>query len=238
VDDRLKRRLIGAAVLVSLAVIFVPMLVEDEPVPGDATTAGNIPPRENLTFKSQVLKDEIAVPTDAPPPTAGPETEAPAPSHLEPVPPVEPIAREPVVEEPAVAEPTPMPQAEAVVAEPAPAPAEKPKAPPAPVAKLTPPAAKAPAAPPPAPKAPAAPPKITTWIVQVGNYSSRDKADGVARQLRGKGLDVFVEPIGTPASLFRVAVGPEDDKRRAEALIPRVEAVLPGVGKPFIRTYP
>ena len=67
-DDRLKRRLIGAAVLASLAVIFVPMLVEEEPVPVPGSGPGGIPPREDLTFRSQVLKDEITVPTDAPPP--------------------------------------------------------------------------------------------------------------------------------------------------------------------------
>jgi len=60
----------------------------------------------------------------------------------------------------------------------------------------------------------------------------------VARQLRGKGLEVFIEPIGTPAAQFRVAVGPEDDRKRAEALIPRIEAAVPGSGKPFIRSYP
>lgn len=216
-DDGLKRRLIGAAVLVSLAVIFVPMLIEDEPVPGDGVPGGSIPPRENLTFKSQVLKDEIAVPTDAPPPVAGAETEAPPPQRLDPVPPVEPVADEPAVPAPQVAPPA---------TEPAPDAAEKPKTPPTPVAKPT----------APAPKAPA--PKITTWIVQVGNYSSREKADGVARQLRGKGLEVFIEPIGTPAAQFRVAVGPEDDRKRAEALIPRIEAAVPGSGKPFIRSYP
>jgi DedD protein len=219
VDDRLKRRLIGAAVLASLAVIFVPMLIEDEPVP-DGAPAGTVPPREGLTFRSQVLKDEIAVPTDAPPPAAGaePQAEPPAdaPQELTQEPPLEPAP-----EATAAPAPPPLPPAE-----PAPPP-EKPKAPPAPVAKATPP-----------PKPPAAPaPRITTWIVQVGNFSTRDKADAVARQLRGKGLEVFIEPIGTPP-VFRVAVGPESERKRAEALIPRVEATVPGGSKPFIRTYP
>ena len=212
-DERLKRRLIGAAVLASLAVIFVPMLIEDEPAPGAGAPPGAIPPREDLTFKSDVLKGEIAVPTDAPPPAAVPEPTAAVPE-----PPVEPVA-EPVPA-PMADEPPPPPVA-------APAPAEKPKAPP-PVAKPTPPAPKPPVA---------AVPKITTWIVQVGNYTTREKADGVARQLRGKGLDVFIEPIGNPA-VFRVAVGPEAERRRAEALIPRIQAAVPGGNKPFIRSYP
>jgi DedD protein len=218
VDDRLKRRLIGAAVLASLAVIFVPMMVEDEPLP-EGTPAGAIPPREDLTFRSQVLKDEIAVPTDAPPPATEPEAQPPAEGAQEP--PLEPEP-EPEPEATAARSPAPPP----APAEPAPPP-ESPKAAPAPVAKATPPA-----------KPPATPaPKITTWIVQVGNFSTRDKADGVAKQLRGKGFEVFIEPIGTPP-VFRVAVGPESDRKRAQALIPRVEAAVPGGSKPFIRSYP
>ena len=213
-DERLKRRLIGAAVLASLAVIFVPMLIEDEPAPGAGAPPGTIPPREDLTFKSDVLKGEIAVPTDAPPPAAGAEPTAAVPE-----PPVEPVA-EPVPE-PMADEPPPPPVA-------APAPAEKAKAPPPHVTKPMPPAPKPPVA---------AVPKITTWIVQVGNYTTRDKADGVARQLRGKGLEVFIEPIGNPA-VVRVAVGPEAERRRAEALIPRIQAAVPGGNKPFIRSYP
>jgi DedD protein len=226
VDERLKRRLIGAAVLASLAVIFVPMLVEDEPASGDGAPTGTIPPRENLTFKSDVLKNEIAVPTDAPPP--GPVAGGDADPATAPEPPVEPVA-EPVAEEPAAPPPivgAPAPAEKPLVAE-KPAPAEKPKAPPPQVAKPTPPAPK--------PAAPA--PRITTWIVQVGNYASRDKADSVARQLRGRGLEVFVEPIGSPA-VFRVAVGPEAERNRAEALIPRIQAAVPGGAKPFIRSYP
>ncbi len=249
-DDRLKRRLIGAAVLASLAVIFVPMLVEDEPVPvPGGGPAGSIPPREDLTFKSQVLKDEITVPTDAPPPgeaeslpTAAPEA---APVAVAPAPDVTPTTVEPPPEPvaPPVAEVPP----EVPVERPAEPPPEKPQAqakPPPPPEPVTPepkapPPEVAKAAPKPAPAEPArAGGRITTWIVQVGNFSTRAKADAVASQLRSKGLEVFVEPIGKPASLFRVAVGPEAERSKAAALIPRIEAALPGSGKPFIRSYP
>jgi len=246
VDDRLKRRLIGAAVLASLAVIFVPMLVEDEPVPVPGTgPGGGIPPREETTFKSQVLKDEITVPTDAPPPGEVEPAPVPAPAPdtapvaVAPAPDVTPTAVEPVVppvaEAPAAAPPEEKPQPPPDKP-PAPPPATakpEPKAPPAEVAKAAPPESK------PAPSAPArSKTRITTWIVQVGNFSTRAKADAVANQLRGKGLEVFVEPIGKPASLFRVAVGPETERSKAAALIPRIEAALPGGGKPFIRSYP
>ena len=235
-DDKLKRRLIGAAVLASLAVIFVPMLVEEEPVPGEGISGSNIPPREDLTFRSQVLKDEITVPTDAPAPVVAPEPAEPtpaAPVAVAPAPDVTPTAVEPPPEvvSPPVAEPVAKTPAEK------PAPSAPPAPPPLPVtpAKAPPPVEVAKAVPP----APAsAGPRITAWIVQVGNFSTRAKADAVANQLRGKGLEVFVEPIGKPAAVYRVAVGPESDRKRAEALVSRVEAAFPSNDKPFIRSYP
>lgn len=256
-DDRLKRRLIGAAVLASLAVIFVPMLVEDEPVPGGDIGTTGIPPREDLTFKSQVLRDEVTVPTDAPPPVEpaepAPELAAP-PVAVAPAPDVTPTTAEPP---PAPMAPAAVPEAPAAKPEPAPSapetaaptPAPKPPPPkpaePTEVAKAAPPKPSAPTeaakATPPSKPPPSAPArtgsKITTWIVQVGNFSTRAKADEVKRQLEGRGLEAFVEPIGKPA-VFRVAVGPEADRKRAEALIPRVEAALPSGEKPFIRAYP
>ena len=42
---------------------------------------------------------------------------------------------------------------------------------------------------------------------------------------------------GTPP-VFRVAVGPESERKLAEALIPREQAAVPGGSKPFIRSYP
>jgi cell division septation protein DedD len=82
-------------------------------------------------------------------------------------------------------------------------------------------------------------PKLTAWVIQVGNYSSRDKADAVAQPLRAKGLETFVEPIEDGDRLvYRVSVGPESDRRRVEGLLPRVEAAMGGKDKPFIRSYP
>ncbi|MEJ1489292.1 MAG: SPOR domain-containing protein [Candidatus Sedimenticola sp. (ex Thyasira tokunagai)] len=54
-NEGLKKRLVGATVLVSLAVIFVPMLLEKEPVLSGGITESNIPPRPNTDFTSRVL---------------------------------------------------------------------------------------------------------------------------------------------------------------------------------------
>ncbi len=57
-EERLKRRLIGATVLVSLVVIFVPMLLEQGPVVSPTIDETNIPPRPEGDFSSRVLPVE------------------------------------------------------------------------------------------------------------------------------------------------------------------------------------
>jgi DedD protein len=230
VDETLKRRLIGAAVVVSLAVIFVPMLVEEAPVPDPRIEGSNVPPRENLTFKSSLLKDEV-VPTDAAPPNGAPAEAAAPPVAVAPAPDVKPAvaaaadAGEAAADAASEAMP---PKDPAKPTEPA-APVRQPPVSPATgqVAKVT-------------PTQPAKPiPKLTAWVIQVGNYSSRDKADAMAQPLRAKGLETFVEPIDEGGKVvYRVSVGPEVDRKRAEGLLPRVEAAMGGKDKPFIRSYP
>jgi DedD protein len=55
VDEGLKRRLVGATVLVSLVVIFVPMLLQNEPVLEQGITSSNIPPLPTREFQSRVI---------------------------------------------------------------------------------------------------------------------------------------------------------------------------------------
>ncbi|MCB1751286.1 MAG: SPOR domain-containing protein [Gammaproteobacteria bacterium] len=63
-DDGLKKRLIGATVLVSLIVIFVPMLLQHEPVLEQGIHESNIPPPPKTDFSSRVIpqKSEPAPP--------------------------------------------------------------------------------------------------------------------------------------------------------------------------------
>jgi DedD protein len=60
VDEGLKKRLVGAAVLASLVVIFVPMLLEHEPVLESGIHQSNIPPRPDSDFSPRVLPLENA----------------------------------------------------------------------------------------------------------------------------------------------------------------------------------
>ena len=58
----MKKRLVGAIVLVSLVVIFVPMLLDDEPLVITGITGTNIPPRPKGVLPSHILPEEAKVP--------------------------------------------------------------------------------------------------------------------------------------------------------------------------------
>ena len=66
-EEGLKKRLLGAAVLAALAVIFVPMLVE-EPV-DKAELVMTPPPPKAKPFESHLLREEVPPPVPVIPPT-------------------------------------------------------------------------------------------------------------------------------------------------------------------------
>lgn len=61
-DENMKKRLVGATVLVSLVVIFVPMLLEDEPVVIQNITETNIPPEPKAGFTPHIELEKTRVP--------------------------------------------------------------------------------------------------------------------------------------------------------------------------------
>jgi DedD protein len=68
-EEGLKKRLIGAAVLASLAVIFVPMLFEDPPArPPPLPPLPEQPPLQD--FASEMLREEVPAVTPLAPPAA------------------------------------------------------------------------------------------------------------------------------------------------------------------------
>jgi DedD protein len=206
-DDALKRRLTGAVVLVSLAVIFVPMLVEDEPVLSPSIRESNIPVRP-----PPVLIDPES---RRPPPPAAPDAgtadagsdavaalSLPAPekaaeTSAAEVPPAAPEAAPPEPVEERVTEMPPPP------AEPAPAVAEP--------------------EPPKAPEKPAAEPAKASkppsgWVVQVGTFADKGNAERTLERLRASGYDSFIEETRVSGkTMYRVRVGPEIQRARAEA---------------------
>ena len=232
-DEAAKRRLVGAAVLVALAVIFVPMLLDEEPeddigepieIPGapdfdqayDGAAGGGV---EDLS--TQLPSPEmpsVPVPGESTP-EAFPEWSE-AESGLLPVP-------EPPAGEPSTAEPS----AEAV----APRAAESPTAaPPAPAAaaRTQPQARPAPAAAGPKP----VPPGTSAWVIQVASVGSPEAARKLQDELRGKGYPAFVEQaVVGGKQYYRVRVVPEIDRAKADRVANKLEGETGN--KPLVQTY-
>jgi DedD protein len=196
-DESLKARLIGAAVLVAVAVLLIPELLSGrktaEPQPADPAEA-----RGTRTFTIELNGGSRA--GDLPPPAA--EAPAPAPAAA---------AERPAAEPPAAAPAAP--------AEPAPEPVA-PREPPA-VAKAP------PATPvqPPAETAPApAPVTRGGWAVQVGAFGSAAAAQRLVQDLQGAGYRAFVSPVTRSGkTLHRVRVGPEAERDDANRLAGRLK---------------
>ncbi len=199
----MKQRLIGAAVLVALAVIFLPMLIGGpEPEPGSTTVPLGVPERDSRSFETRDLTlappaPQIPAPADAGDPdriVTVDTTDAPVRIDAVSGAPLGTGAPEPG---PAAA-PAPTPQP-APVSAPAAAPA------PAPVAASAP--------PPPAPAATAG-----RWAVNLGSYANAANAAGLVTQLRGRRLPAYSESLsldGKPVQ--RVRVGPYAQRSEAES---------------------
>jgi DedD protein len=218
VERHVKERLIGAAVLVAAAVILIPEMLSgrgdasgDKPVA--ATPAAGETPLKTYTIDLNRSATQSATPapesltTSAPPPETAPPPESVAEAasapHTQAIPESEPSNAAPQRESP--------PPIAATTA-----PAERPA-----VAKAV---APAPARSAIADNKPAA----AGWAVQLGSFSSRATADGMAGKLRGEGYDTFVMPVKSGAStLYRVRIGPMADREGAVRVLGKVKARVP-----------
>lgn len=239
-DNVVKQRVIGAVVLVALAVIFVPMLLDDSEE-GLGPVGGNLPDQpeqivrdriEPLTLPEPPAETEPAeVVLDQPTPEnaqaaantvlgigAAPQPGTPAEAQSAPPPatPSAPTAGAP--EETVTAPPSVVPEQTA----PAPITGTTPAAPAAP----TPAPDVAQPAPPPVAKSEPAPAKsaLSGWVVQLVATANKTKAVELQEKLRALGYTAFVESVKTPqGTLFRVRVGPELERGNAENVRNRLE---------------
>ena len=223
-DESLKARLIGAAVLVAVAVILIPELLTGR---GPARTSAPVPgDRGTRTIVIDVPVSGATVSAPAPGPAVG--------------------ERGPVAIDPASQSGQPAATPETTQPEPAPTPAPAP-APAATVVDNRPGQVASGAAPTPAPMAPrpTAAPAATAastqagsppaagargaWAVQVGAFGSTGAAAKVVNELSSAGFRAYVSPVQRGGkTLFRVRVGPEAERSRADALA----ASLKGRGLP------
>lgn len=217
-DNLVKQRVIGAIVLVALAVIFVPMLFES-PEDELGPVGSNLPAEPD-----SVVRDRIE-PLTLPEPPAELES-APQVVLEEPADPSAANADAAIDAANGAAEPVAQPEgtADTAAAQSAPPAAE-----PVPAAEPAP----APAA---APAEPAAAPQ-SGWIVQLASLSNKDNAMALRERLRGLGYTAFVEETKTAKGvLYRVRVGPELERANAEKLRNRLQEQVDLKG--IVTSYP
>ncbi|WP_426111512.1 SPOR domain-containing protein [Pseudomonas sp. DSP3-2-2] len=198
-DNVFKQRMVGALVLIAVAVIFLPMLFtkqdESHRVLVDAPAAPQTPPTPQVRIE----------PVPVPEPQALPQEPVPADDEIGQIAlaPTTPIAPAPPAAKPAPAPAAP-------VAKPAP----KPSAPaPAPAAPATAPAQAA--------TKPATPSGVdanglsVSWSVQLASLSNRANADNLQKTLRTQGYNAYIR---TADGVNRVFVGPLIERAEADRL--------------------
>jgi DedD protein len=191
-DKAYKQRMVGALVLVALAVIFLPMLFsrqdEQRQVVVDAPTAPHAPAVPQVQVEPVVVPEPQALPQ-------------------EPVPSDDEIAQQ---EAPTAPFATAVPVAPAPVAKPvAPAPAAKSTTPP------TQPIAAAPGKPDTTQSRIDANGLSVSWSVQVASLSSREGAESLQKDLRSQGYNAYIR---SSDGKNRVFVGPLIERAEADRL--------------------
>ncbi|MDU9404524.1 SPOR domain-containing protein [Pseudomonas sp. zfem004] len=200
-DKGMKQRMVGALVLVALAVIFLPMLFtrEDEmrQVRVEAPQAPAMPSLPQVQVEPVQVPEPQALPEQADPaPVVIDESTAPVTTPSQPIAPV-PQAQVAVAPKPQTPVPTPK-----VETRPAPAPA--PAAAPAVTAAAS---------------KPAAPGKIdvnglpVSWSIQLASLSNRAGAEKLQNTLRSQGYNAYIRSTG---GMNRVYVGPLIERAEAE----------------------
>ncbi|HZP66722.1 MAG TPA: SPOR domain-containing protein [Rudaea sp.] len=214
-DSALKQRLLGAAVLIALAIIFVPMFVGTAPPKQENTTVNlEVPNTPDHKFDKRTLPVE--------PPSAAAPVAAPAPDTSKPE-----TNKVVTVDTQAPARVDAL-SGEAVHGGAAPAPAA---APPKPETKPESKPAPKPETPPAAESKPAAAPAAAgRFAVNLGVYADQAHADALVAKAKALGQPAYSEPTdyqGKPA--LRVRVGPFGDRAAAEAARLKIKQAEPKV---------
>jgi DedD protein len=225
VELKLKERLVGAAVIIALGVVIIPMLLDGagepqlrkipkEIEPGQVSQPGlvNEKPIETHERPAHIVID-LPDKTEQPgkqstagngkpalkqdqPDTGSNTRSAAAPKPVEP----QPAQAQAAAPEPKANKPKPKPR-----------PKSEPKPEPAPV---------------------------SSWVVQVGSFTEQDKAMSQRDQLRKDGYKAFVEDVrgrsGQP--LYRVRVGPLTTEQSADSML--VKLKQSGLKDAFVTRHP
>ncbi|MCD9572161.1 SPOR domain-containing protein [Pseudomonas protegens] len=191
-DNVYKQRMVGALVLVALAVIFLPMLFSREDEQRHVTV--DVPSAPQAAAMPQVQVEPVVVPE----PQVLPEGSVPADEH-EPV--VQQAPSTPIAPAPVVAPAPTVASKPAPVAKPAPAPV-----PPQPVASAKPDTSQS---------------RVdanglsVSWSVQLASLSSRESAENLQKTLRSQGYNAYIR---SAEGKNRVFVGPLIERAEADRL--------------------
>ncbi|MBR7197056.1 MULTISPECIES: SPOR domain-containing protein [unclassified Pseudomonas] len=194
-DKAYKQRMVGALVLVALAVIFLPMLFSRQDEQRQVTVEAPAAPQPSAM--PQVQMEPVAVPE----PQALPQ---------EPVPTDEEVVEETVPAAPAAAPAAPAPTIPAQIARPAtPPPVAKPiPAPAQPIASTT-------SKPDTTQSRVDANGLSVSWSVQLASLSSRASAESLQKNLRSQGYNAYIRSAD---GKNRVFVGPLIERAEADRL--------------------
>ncbi|MCV4271497.1 SPOR domain-containing protein [Pseudomonas capsici] len=201
-DKVFKQRMVGALVLIAVAVIFLPMLFtrQDEvrQVQVEAPAAPQAPVAPQVKVDPVPVPEPQILPQEPVPGEEDMSTASQLPPSM-PIAPAPPVASAPAQAPAQAAVPAPKP------AKPAPAPAATPAAP----------------APAPATTAKAAPSGVdanglsVSWSVQLASMSNRANADNLQKTLRAQGYNAYIR---TADGVNRVFVGPLIERAEADRL--------------------
>lgn len=183
-EQNLKQRLVGAIVLVSLAVIFIPIILEG---PDDEWTprSHSIPEPPQMDYRASM---QLPLPADTAPPAAGNAEPAGEPDSSRTV--AAPLPASPQPETQPEPEPAPVP-----VPQPEPVAAAKPATPPADTASS-------------ADTLPAG------WYVQVGSFSQQQNASGLRDRLTSAGYAARLQATGSTYRVLVGPAGTRGDAEK------------------------
>jgi DedD protein len=202
-DQALKARLIGAAVLVSLAVLLIPEFLSGrKPAGGEAGVSSASPGTRSFTIE---LGGGTPAPATGTAPASEPAAVPAQPASVTPAPGHE-AGQDTSAVDAAISPPVAAESAgDGIPRDAAPAATRPAPGPVAPSAALK--------------------PASGGWAVQVGAFGSAATADKLADQLRSAGFHAYVAPVSRSGkTLNRVRVGPEAERARAEGLATTLKA--------------
>jgi DedD protein len=199
----MKKRLVGAVVLVALAVIFVPMLLEEKEEPADTVNLErDIPAEPTTDYRADLIPAEEASQAS----TGTTTLEIPLETITEPVreertEPVELATAEEVEEKKTKNE-------KWVIVEDTTKKSSKPSTQ---VAKTT-------------GSKPASDTSRKGWAIQAGSFGQKANAENLMANLKLNGMDAYISEVQVAdKTLYRVRVGPLANKQKAEQQLELVE---------------